>query len=415
MKKITALILTLILALTMVFGFAGGAQAAYIELAEIYTSYGLGQTIFVQGSTDLALLMLYIITPDGSALPMTVSRAELLEGMEFRVGEDWDLGEYIIRIGYGSEIVNEYHFEVVQEPVDHTPERPDGNGGGRGTNNIVTNVTLSPARLEIEVGKSAQVTVTAASDVRWETDNGDIISISGTNEATVTGIKTGTAVAWAYSGNNYATLSVKVVPPKKEENPADEESDQPEKKDDEKKEEDKPAPDAFTDLNGVDWAKESINALAEAGVVNGTGDGTFAPSNNVTRAEFVKMIVTAFGFEHTGTPAGFDDVAGDEWYADTVYIAAENGIVNGYDGKFSPLDNISCQDAALILQRVADMKSIALTEPPVEETAAAEYAREAVALLKGNGVIDGAMSFSAAANATRAQSAYMIYNIYKMR
>ncbi len=417
MKKITSSILVLALALTLAFGFAGGARAAYLELEEIYTSYGLGQTIVVKGDTDLDLLMLYLTTPENVVVPMTLSRGDLARGVEIQIGDDWELGEYVIRIGYGSLIVNEYHFDVVKDPVSHAPEKPDSSQSGNrknNNNNVVTNVTLTPARLEIEVGKSAQVTVTASSSVRWETDDTDLISISGTNEATVTGKKTGSAVAWVYSGNNYATLNVKVVPAQKEEEPVQPEEKEPEEKEPVQQPEDEKAADAFSDLTGVDWARDSINALAAAGVVNGTGDGTFAPSNNVTRAEFVKMIVTAFGFEHTDVPASFSDVSGDEWYADVVYIAAENGIVNGYDGKFSPLDNISCQDAALILRRVADMKALAFVKPPVVENEAAEYARDSVALLKGNGVIDNAMGFSAQTNATRAQSAYMIYNIYKM-
>ena len=397
MKKFAAFALAFVMALGLAMSFAPGAMAASIELREIYSEYGLGQTVYVQGTTDFSLVMVYLLNPDNtSRLTMTLSRQDLRDGLDINIGNDWELGFYTLRVGYGSELVNEYHFEVVQNPVDHTPPRDTS---GNGNKVVATSISISPASIELQVGESATIEVTTAeSAVRWETDNDDMIKISGTKTATVTAVKTGTATAWVYSGNNYATLRVKIVPAEK----------RPEQTVTEK------AKDAFSDLGSVEWAKESINALAEDKIVNGIGDGTFAPERSVTRAEFVKMIVEAFDFEGTGT-AEFEDISGDEWYAEVVLIAANNGIVNGYDGKFSPTDNISCQDAALILRRVAEMKGIGLPKPPAEESEAAEYARNAVAMLRGNGIITEEMGFSAKENATRAQSAYMIYNIYRQR
>ncbi|UKI36310.1 MAG: S-layer homology domain-containing protein [Clostridiales bacterium] len=44
----------------------------------------------------------------------------------------------------------------------------------------------------------------------------------------------------------------------------------------------------FGDLNGFDWAKESINALYEKKIVSGKADGVFAPGDSIMREEFVK-------------------------------------------------------------------------------------------------------------------------------
>lgn len=46
----------------------------------------------------------------------------------------------------------------------------------------------------------------------------------------------------------------------------------------------------FTDLQETHWAYENIMNLVEAGTVNGFEDGTFRPSDAVTRAQFVKML-----------------------------------------------------------------------------------------------------------------------------
>lgn len=47
----------------------------------------------------------------------------------------------------------------------------------------------------------------------------------------------------------------------------------------------------FTDIKGH-WAEKDIIYLAEKGIVNGYGDNTFRPSQNITRAEVAKMIAS---------------------------------------------------------------------------------------------------------------------------
>ena len=49
----------------------------------------------------------------------------------------------------------------------------------------------------------------------------------------------------------------------------------------------------FSDLEGH-WAKDTVEQLADEGVISGFEDGTFRPDQSVTRAEFTKMIVQAF-------------------------------------------------------------------------------------------------------------------------
>jgi len=47
---------------------------------------------------------------------------------------------------------------------------------------------------------------------------------------------------------------------------------------------------SFTDNGQISsWAKEAVSALSGAGVINGMGDGTFAPKALVTRAQLAKV------------------------------------------------------------------------------------------------------------------------------
>lgn len=53
----------------------------------------------------------------------------------------------------------------------------------------------------------------------------------------------------------------------------------------------------FTDLSGYSWAEDAINSMASQGILNGVGNGMFAPKSNVTRQEFAAMAIRAFGGE----------------------------------------------------------------------------------------------------------------------
>lgn len=106
----------------------------------------------------------------------------------------------------------------------------------------------------------------------------------------------------------------------------------------------------FEDMKGH-WAEKFAEDLADRGIIDGYTDGTFRGNNNITRAELAKILVGAFEFTQTGD-ALFTDVSSDRWYASYVVRAAAGGIVTGYaDGRFAPDDNVTRQDAVLMLYR----------------------------------------------------------------
>lgn len=53
---------------------------------------------------------------------------------------------------------------------------------------------------------------------------------------------------------------------------------------------------AFNDINGH-WAEEKIIDFYESGFAEGYGDGTFKPDNDITRAEFCKIINSYMNYE----------------------------------------------------------------------------------------------------------------------
>lgn len=117
---------------------------------------------------------------------------------------------------------------------------------------------------------------------------------------------------------------------------------------------------AFSDQAtiGADYA-DDVNMLVELGVLNGYGDNTFRPENNVTRAEFAKMAYTLKygaddkGVLFSGAKSAFSDVEGVSsiaWAKGYINYCANQKIIAGVgNGKFNPNGNVTVAEAAKML------------------------------------------------------------------
>ena len=118
----------------------------------------------------------------------------------------------------------------------------------------------------------------------------------------------------------------------------------------------------FTDLESHTWAKEAINSLAADGIIRGTSETTFSPANNITRADFALLLVRAFKLESDSTE-NFADVSADDYFAHELAIARNTGLVNGIgDNKFDPRNHITRQDMMVIVHRALQSQSLLLEE-----------------------------------------------------
>ena len=101
-----------------------------------------------------------------------------------------------------------------------------------------------------------------------------------------------------------------------------------------------PAPDivadiSFDDLDGYSWATDAISHLASKGVVNGKEENKFYPADNITREEYAKIIVLAFGLYNEDAICDFVDVDAQSWSYKYIASMYGYGAINGYnDGSF---------------------------------------------------------------------------------
>ena len=112
---------------------------------------------------------------------------------------------------------------------------------------------------------------------------------------------------------------------------------------------------SFTDTT-KHWAKANIESFASMGILNGYENGTFKPDAPITRAEFVKIINSVFGYTEVGDVT-FTDVKEKDWFYKEVAIAKKAGYINGKtETTFAPNDKITRQEVAKILTTIMKNK-----------------------------------------------------------
>lgn len=104
----------------------------------------------------------------------------------------------------------------------------------------------------------------------------------------------------------------------------------------------------YSDVPRDHWAYSEIQRSGEIGFMSGMGDGTFGLGQNVTRAQFVSMLVRMFGWSASeGT--GFSDVAPGDWYYSDVLTASDMGVLDTTEAYFRPNDNITREEMAVMI------------------------------------------------------------------
>lgn len=117
----------------------------------------------------------------------------------------------------------------------------------------------------------------------------------------------------------------------------------------------------FSDVAKSHWAANYIGYMQQFGIITGYADGSFRPDASVTRAEFA-AIASRFERLTEGTKS-FSDVPSSHWAAKYINFAATRGWVNGYaDGTFQPTNSITRAEVAAVtcrlLERNADQSYI---------------------------------------------------------
>ena len=102
---------------------------------------------------------------------------------------------------------------------------------------------------------------------------------------------------------------------------------------------------------------DAVRYVYENGIMNGISDTLFDPFGTLTRGMMVTILYRIEGEPEVAYNGTFTDVPDGKWFSDGVEWAASTGIVNGYgDGTFGPADEVTREQLAAILYRYAVCK-----------------------------------------------------------
>ena len=108
----------------------------------------------------------------------------------------------------------------------------------------------------------------------------------------------------------------------------------------------------FTDVPATNWAAGYIEYCAQAGYVNGVGDGKFDPNGKLTGLQFAKMLLAVLGYD-----ASVEKLVGSDWAINAAKLGAKADLYKGID---------KASSAVLTREEAAQMAFNALQATMVE-------------------------------------------------
>ena len=120
----------------------------------------------------------------------------------------------------------------------------------------------------------------------------------------------------------------------------------------------------YADVESTNSYYKAIKVLSGLGIAQGDDEGNFNPKNDVKRSEMVTFLCRAMGEEDlapASSATNFTDVAANHWASGYITWGVNRGIINGMgDGTFAPDAPVSYQDAVVMIMRALGFDGLAM-------------------------------------------------------
>lgn len=163
------------------------------------------------------------------------------------------------------------------------------------------------------------------------------------------------------------------------------------------------------------WATKALESAVANGILTGYDDGKLWPNNPLTRAQMATIITRAFGATENADISAYSDVKSTDWFAGSIAKAVKMGVMQGYDGKMSPNDNITREQAFVVLARALKLDTATEANKSFSDSGdVSDWAKGHIFAMVNAGYIQGSDGkLNPKANITRAEFAQVIYNVIK--
>ena len=107
---------------------------------------------------------------------------------------------------------------------------------------------------------------------------------------------------------------------------------------------------SFSDVPSTHWSYKYVDELSNKGIINGYEDGSFKPDGNVTKAEFIKLVMVVYWGSAT-----FDEYSGgDAWYSKYFSFANQDKLLTETVQEKYANEPITRYEIVEVLSRVID-------------------------------------------------------------
>lgn len=177
---------------------------------------------------------------------------------------------------------------------------------------------------------------------------------------------------------------------------------------------------SFNDVAENAWYSDAVSFIAARGITSGTGNGKFSPEAELTRAQFLVLVMKAYGLMPDENPKDNFADAGSTYYTGYLAAAKRLGITGGTGNNcYSPNKEISRQEMVTLLYNILKLlgelpkgSEAAALNTFTDSNSVASWARNAMTLFIASGIISGSDGKIHPEDTTsRAQMAQILHNL----
>ncbi|BBH18912.1 hypothetical protein Back11_02570 [Paenibacillus baekrokdamisoli] len=115
------------------------------------------------------------------------------------------------------------------------------------------------------------------------------------------------------------------------------------------------------------WAKNAVNDMGSRMVIGGIGNELYNPDQDITRAEFVAIIVRGLGLKLENGTSPFKDITSTDWYSRAIQTAYAYKLISGLeDGSFHPGDKITREQAMTIISKAMKITGLEVSRDDIK-------------------------------------------------
>ncbi len=180
----------------------------------------------------------------------------------------------------------------------------------------------------------------------------------------------------------------------------------------------------FLDVFDHDWYSKAVTFISARNITKGTGENKYSPMTNISRADFLVMLMRAYKLEPTEDYSSDNFIdGGATYYSPYLSLAKKMGLAQGVGNNlFLPEKEITRQEMFSLVYKILQV----LEELPENKTnihkafsdtdSISDWAKAPIEYLVSKGIVSGkGDKLDPLGQSTRGEMAQLLYNILQQR